>query len=166
MLAILLLVLGIASRFIFHVPNFTPVIALALFGGVYLKRRQAILLPLALFAITDLFLGFHSVMAFTWGSVVLIALAGLWLRDHKKVSTTVTTSLASSVGFFLITNLGVWMVGGLYPLSFAGLVECFTLAIPFFRSTLLSTLAYTVVLFGVYELIAMKAKNTRFAKAL
>ena len=166
MLAICLLVLGILSRLVIHSWNFTPVIALALFGGVYLKKKQAIILPLILFAVTDMVLGFHQVMFFTWGSVVLIAAMGLWVQKNKSFKTILGGGLASAVLFFVVANFGVWLVSGMYPLTMAGLAECFTLAIPFFRGTLLGTFVYGFVLFGVYEIIAVRIKSTKLSHVL
>ena len=167
MLAICLLVLGIFSRLVVHSWNFTPVIALALFGGVYLKKKQlAIFLPLALFAVTDMILGFHQVMFFTWGSVVLIAAMGLWVKKNKSVKTVMAGGLVSAIVFFGVTNFGVWLVSGMYPLTLAGLSECFVLAVPFFRSTLAGTFVYGFILFGAYEVIAARIKDTRFARVL
>ena len=166
MLAIALLILGIASRLITHIPNFTPVIALSLFSGVYLKKEQAVIMPLVLLAISDLILGFHETMAFTYISVLLISLIGLWLKNRKNVMNITMTSLCSSILFFVITNFGVWLVSGMYPLTAAGFKDCFILALPFFKTELFSTIVYTVVFFGSYELIASRIKNTRFAHVL
>ncbi len=165
MLAIVLLVFGIALRFIPHAPNFTPVTAIALFGGVYLSRKHAILLPLALMMISDVFIGLHDTLLFTWGSFILIAVIGLWVKQHKSPAVILGTSVLSSVVFFLITNFGAWL-SPLYPNTYEGLVNCFMLAIPFFRTTLASSLLYSVVLFGSYELVAAWAKKTRFARVL
>jgi len=167
MLAVCLLVLGIFSRLVMHSWNFTPVIALALFGGVYLKKKQlAIILPLVLFAVTDMILGFHQVMFFTWGSVVLIAAMGLWVQRNKSLTTVLGGGLASAVLFFVVTNFGVWLVSGMCPLTLAGLSECFVLAVPFFRGTLLGTFVYGFVLFGAYEAIAARIKNTKLSHVL
>ncbi len=166
MLAILLLIFGMTARFMFHIPNFTPVIVLALFSGVYLKKKYALLLPVALMAVTDIFIGLHRTMFFTWGSLVLIAAIGLWVGKHKSIKTIATTSLASAILFFLVTNAGVWLVSGLYPRTLAGLSQCFLLAIPFFRMMLLSTFVYSVVMFGLYEFIALRIKNTSLARVL
>jgi hypothetical protein len=166
MLAFCLLVLGIFSRLIVHSWNFTPVIALALFGGVYLKRKQAIIVPLILFAVTDLILGFHKVMFFTWGSVVLIAAAGLWIKKNKNLKTVLGGGLASAVLFYVVTNFGVWLVTGMYPMTFAGLLECYTMGIPFFRGTLVGTFVYGFILFGLYEITALGVKDTRFSHVL
>ncbi|HNV23294.1 MAG TPA: hypothetical protein PKH98_00220 [Candidatus Omnitrophota bacterium] len=162
MLAIVLLVFGIFMRVVVHTPNFTPVIAIALFSGVYLKKKHALILPVALMAITDLILGAHRVMLFTWGSVLLIAAIGLWLRQNKTTTHTLTSSLASAFLFFIITNFGVWLAG-YYPQTLEGLQSCYVMAIPFFRTMLVSTLVYTFVFFGAYELIARAVRNTKFA---
>lgn len=165
MLVLALLVGGILMRLISHEPNFTPVTAIALFGGVYLNKKYAIFLPLTLMVISDIFIGFHDTILFTWGSFVLIALIGLWVREHKRVATILTSSVISAILFFIITNFGAWL-SVLYPHTWQGFIDCYTLAIPFFRNTLLSSVIYSVVLFGTYEFIALRVKGTRFARVL
>jgi hypothetical protein len=163
MLAIALLVIGILSRLVYHTPNFTPVLALALFGGVYLNKRHALIVPLALMVLSDLLIGFHDVIFFTWGSVVLISALGLGVRKQKSFPTILGASILSAVLFFLVTNFGVWLFK--YPHSIHGLTQCYVNAIPFFRTSLFSTLAYSAVLFGIYEVVAVRLQQTRFAEA-
>jgi len=162
MLATCLLVLGVLSRLLPHTANFTPVMALALFGGAYLKKKHVVLLPLLLMVLSDAVIGFHSIVLFTWGSVILIALLGRSLRERKAPGAVLGHSVLSAVIFFAVTNFGAWLV--MYPLTVEGFVRCFSLAIPFFRGTLLSTLAYSVVLFGLYEGAAAFIRKTRFAQ--
>ena len=164
MLAVGILLFGIGSRLIVHAPNFTPVIALALFGGVYLTRRQALWVPMALMALTDLFLGFHAVIPFTWGSMLLISGIGFWVRGRKNAATILGASLFSAILFFAMTNFGAWLT--MYPHTAQGLSQCYIAAILFFRNTLASTLVYSVVLFGLYEIIARRVRNTRLAHIL
>ena len=166
MLAICLLAIGVLSRLIIHVDNFTPVIALALFGGVYLKKKQAILLPFLLFAVTDIILGFHQTMLFTWGSVALIVIIGLAVRKNKNWATVLGGGLTSAVLFYIVTNFGVWMMTEMYPLRLTGLAECYVAAIPYFRSSLLSTLIYGFIFFGAYEIMAAQVRNTRLSHVL
>ena len=166
MLAIIFLVLGIVSRLIIHIPNFTPVIAISLLGGLYLNKRLAIILPLILLVVSDLLIGWHDTIAFTWGSIVIISAIGLWTRNFKNSKTVMASSLLCSVIFFLITNFGVWIVGGLYPMTAEGLKNCFVLAIPFFKTELLGTLIYTFILYSAYEFAVLKLKNTRWAPVL
>ena len=163
-LALVLVVLGVFARFIPHAWNFTPVLAIALFAGVYLKRSQAVLLPLALMMVSDIFLGLHPMLFFTWGSVVLIALIGVQIRKNNSSRNVFIGALASAVLFFIVTNFGAWLA--YYPLTWKGFVACYVLAVPFFRSTLASTFLYTVVLFGGYEFLAGRIKNTRLAPVL
>ena len=166
MLAIILLTVGILSRFAVHLPNFTPVIAVALMGGVYLPKRLAIVLSLILLLITDLVIGFHNTMIFTWGSVILIAAIGFWLREKRTLPTILTASLLSSILFFVITNFGVWLVGGLYEFTWQGLTLCFELAIPFFKNEVASSILYSLLFHWGYEFAAVRLKNTRFAHVL
>ena len=164
MLALSLLLIGVASRFLPHAPNFSPVIAIALFGGVYLRRSQALWLPLVLMMLTDLVLGLHATVPFTWGSVLAAGVIGLWARQNPGASRIIGGAVASAVLFFVVTNFGAWLT--FYPLTREGFVSCYTLAIPFFRMTLLSTLAYAFVLFGVYELVSRRVRGTKLAPVL
>jgi hypothetical protein len=164
MLALALLIIGVSARFLPHAPNFSPVIAIALFGGVYLRRSQALWVPLLLMMTTDVFLGLHATIPFTWGSILVCSLIGLWARQNTGPVRIVAATLTSAVLFFIVTNFGAWLA--FYPLTREGFVSCYTLAVPFFRMTLLSTLAYAFVLFGVYELVSRRVKDTRLATVL
>lgn len=151
MLPVIILVIGILSRLLWHLPNFTPVYALALFGGVYLDKRLSIILPVGLMMITDLILGVYPGIAFTWISMALIACLGWRLREKRNFKNVLGVSLLASLVFFVVSNLGVWILGRLYPLTFQGLMDCYVMAIPFFGNTLISTVVYSVVLILGYE---------------
>ncbi len=166
MLAFSFLIFGIFSRLIIHIDNFTPVLAVALFSGTYFSKRYAILLPLCLMIISDFFIGFHNTILFTWGAVALIAPLGFWIRQRKSSVRILNSAILSGLIFFVVTNFGVWLAGDLYPLTFNGLRECFVMAIPFFRMTLLSTLLYTPLIFGAYEGMARLVQKTKWAHAL
>jgi hypothetical protein len=142
------------SRLLPHPDNFTPIAAMALAGGVYLEKRFALIVPLAALVISDFFIGFHNTILFVYGSFVLIGFMGLWLKSHKKLIPVLGTALLSSILFFVITNFGVWLTGGgwFYPRTWQGLVECYVMAVPFFRNTLAGDLVFTGVLFGLFEL--------------
>lgn len=161
MLAVTLLLIGIMSRFIVHAPNFTPVVALALFGGMFLKKEKALWMPLAMMVISDLFLGLHEAVLFTWGSVLLISLLGQWEKSAKSLPRVFGKSIAAAVLFFAVTNFGAWLT--MYPLTMDGFVRCYMLAIPFFRNTLVSTVVYSGVFFGVYEMVARRVRDTKLA---
>ena len=165
MLAISLIVIGILLRFSPHTANFTPVAAIALFAGVYLNKKQALIVPLLLMVISDLFFGIHNVVLFTWGSFILVTLLGFWARKHKTFLGIISTSIVASILFYLITNFGVWAMGW-YPQTAKGLLDCYILGLPFLRTFSAATLLYSVVFFGVYELIARRVHDTKLAKVL
>lgn len=152
--AFLIVLAGVLSRLLPHHPNIVPIAALCLFGGVYLPKRFAFLPILALF-ISDFFIGFYGIdMLYVYGSFTLVALIGLWLRNHKSARFVITSALFSSTLFFLITNFGVWAPpNNWYTHDLEGLIQSYTLALPFFRNTLIGDLGYTIILFGGYELV-------------
>ena len=157
--AALLIIFAVASRLLSHPMNFTPITAVALFSGVYLGgRKLTLLIPVIAMLISDYFIGFHSGMVWVYGSFLIIGGLGLWLKGHKKLSYIAGTTLASSVIFFVITNFGVW-AGGSYGYTLAGLGECYTMAIPFFRNTLAGDVFYVSAMFGIYELVSLAVKK-------
>jgi len=134
------LLIAVLLRLIPHLPNFTPVTAIALFGGLYFTRKSwAYLAPLIIMVLSDLYLGFHSISIFVYAAFLLVSFIG---TQTKKPS--VFTILLSSISFFIITNFGVWLIG--YPKTWTGFVECYTLAIPFFRNSLLGDFFYSGVM--------------------
>lgn len=142
-----------------YIPNFAPIGALALFSGVYLKKKYALVIPLTAMIVSDLFIGFHNLIFFTWGSFALIGIIGWIVRKKKNLLTIVSGSLAGSVLFYLITNFAVWAFTPLYEKTSAGLVQCFIMAIPFFRGTILGDLFYVSVFFGIFELVMYLIKK-------
>ena len=131
-----------ASRFIPHPPNFTSLIALSFYIPVLLGVRFIPTLIIS-FLITDLMIGFHGVMFFTMGSVVFIGLISQYF--NKNLISRFSGVLLGACLFYLITNFGVWSLGS-YGYTLEGLVVCYTLAIPFFGYTILSTVIYSSVI--------------------
>jgi len=155
--AFILITLGIAARFLPHPANFAPIGAIAIFAGLYLPRKWAIILPLTAMFFSDLFIGFYSlpIMFSVYGSLAAMGLVGLWIRKNKKLSTVLGGAILGSVIFYLITNGAVWAFGNWYAHSWAGLIQCYYLAIPFFRNSLLGDLFYTGALVGAYEAVML-----------
>ena len=152
LVAIILILFAAFSRLIPHPANFTPIAAIALFSGVYLDKKYFLIVPFAAMLISDIFLGFHPMMIWVYGSFAAIALIGLWLKSHKSVGYIFGTTVVSSIIFFIVTNFGVW-AAGFYEYSLRGLAECYTLAIPFFRNSIAGDLIYVTAMFGIYELV-------------
>ena len=85
-IAIIFVLIGISLRLLPHPPNFTPIFAIALFGGVYLSRKTALSLPLIIMLVSDIFIGTYEpkLMIFVYASFLLCVGIGLWLKKHKK----------------------------------------------------------------------------------
>ena len=163
MLAIALIALGVIMRILPHDANFAPIAAIALFGGVYLKRSYAVLLPVAALMLSDLAIGFDSFQsrAVVYGSVALIGLVGLAVSKRKALATVAGGSIAGSIIFYLTTNFVYFYPPTMYAHNLSGLLSSYYNALPFFRNTLLSDLFYVGALFGSYELIlAIKRHKT------
>ena len=143
---ICLILLLSLSRMIPHPHNFTPILAVGVFSGFYFKEffLGSLIVILSMF-IGDLFLGFHSTMIFTYVSLVAAVSLGLLIKN-LKITSILFTGISSSVIFYLVTNFGAWLTIPMYEKNFAGLIQSYVLAIPFFHNTLLSTLLYLVVI--------------------
>lgn len=130
------------SRFIPHPPNFTSLLALSFYIPAILgvKFIPALLVS---FFLTDLIIGFHAVTIFTWGSVFLIGLMSKFFLQN--ISSRLLGALLGAIIFFVITNFGVWSLGS-YGYNFEGLILCYTLAIPFFGNTLISTIIFSTMI--------------------
>lgn len=136
------------------IPNVSPITALALFSGAYLAdRKLAILVPVVAMLIGDLVLGLHNIMFFVYGAFILVSLIGIFISTRVCGHVVIAASLVSSVLFFLVTNFGVWMVSGFYPMTFDGLIACYTAAIPFFQMTLMGDLFFVGIIFGAFMLL-------------
>ena len=147
------IVAAAALRLVPHPPNFSPIDAMALFSGAYLGRRAiAFVAPLAALLLSDLVLGFYHGVATVYATVALIVVIGWWLSSRPTPLRIGAAAIASSVTFFVITNLGMWLFSGFYPVTYAGLVACYTAAIPFFQNTVAGDLFYSVLLFGGFAL--------------
>jgi hypothetical protein len=158
------ILIGIVARILPHAPNFTPIGAMALFGGAYLTKKQALILPVAAMIVSDFFIGFDSIpmRLVIYGSFLVMVLIGLGLKGKIGIKKLALSALEASMLFFITTNLAVWTFGTLYPKTISGLIDCFVLAIPFFRNTLMGDFFYTGAFFGGYYLISSLAgKNNR-----
>ena len=154
-----LTVLAALARLAPHVPNFTPVGGLSLFAGARLRGWQAYLLPLALMAVTDPFVGGYS---FATPFVYAGFLINVWLGSRLLRSTRNPLMVGAAAGigslqFFLISNFGVWLrFPTTYTHSVQGLVSCYAAAIPFYGRTLAADLLYSAALFGLHAWLSRK----------
>lgn len=164
-ITIFFIIMGVFLRLIPHIPNFAPITALALFGGTYLNKRLALILPILTMAISDYLLFphsmFHSTTLYVWGSFLISGLLGLWIRKHNKPGFVLGASLIASLQFFLITNFGVWVTTNMYSHDLNGLLQSYLMGLPFYKYTLLGDLFYTVSFFGLYKLVRFSVELIR-----
>ncbi len=145
------------TRLIPHLPNFTAIGAMALFGGAYFSNKKlAFAVSLIAMFLTDLILGFHSTILAVYFAFALIVVMGMTMIRKKKASNIILASLAAAVSFYLITNFAFWSTDTLYPVTSAGLIKCYIVALPFFGYNLLGNLFYTGVMFGIFEFAKSK----------
>ena len=125
-LVLLTIIFGIICRVIPHPPNFSPVTAIALFGGLnFSDKRVAYSAPLVILFLSDLILGISLINLFVYTGFITVVFLGTKIK-----SINFGNIILSSFIFFLISNFGVWIIG--YPKNIEGLILCYTMAIPFF----------------------------------
>jgi hypothetical protein len=163
-LAIILIIFGISLRLLPHPPNFTPIGAIAIFSGAYFaNKKYYFLIPLATMLFSDIFIGFAEIWITlaVYGSFAIAGLIGLWLKKNKNLTNTIGASLLASSTFFIITNFVVWLSTSWYTKDVSGIIQCYFLAIPFFKNTLFGDLFYVGLFFGIYEGIKYYAKKKK-----
>ena len=165
-----LILIAAFARIIPHYPNFTPLCAIALFGGKYFNNKYiAYLLPLLALWFSDILINnfilnnyfdgftlFYSGFYWQYGSFILITLIGRKTLKNISFLRLLGISISSSLLFFIISNFGVWISSSFYSKDIFGLVECYVAAIPFYYGTLSGTIFYLFFLFGSYEFLSQK----------
>jgi hypothetical protein len=165
MLAYLFVVLAIAVRFMPHPWMFTPLTASLLYFGARGPRRS-LGVPIVMLAASDVVLTkYFWHYQFTWDQLVIwawyvaVLMLGTKLRENKKPLWIMASALGSSVAFYLASNFAVWAFGTMYPKTLAGLMTSYTLAIPFFRPSLIGDMLFTAGLFAVPVLFGSLAEK-------
>ena len=146
-----------ASRFIPHPPNFTSMLALSFYVPVFLGLRYLPILIIS-YAITDLVIGYHTGTHWVWGSIFLIGLVAPLFS--KNLTTRFSGALFGACIFFVITNFGVW-ISGMYEITLDGFILCYTLALPFFAYSLISTFFFSVIIEIIYSLLKIKLRISK-----
>jgi len=159
---LLLVAIAVVGRWDQPAWNFTPIAAVGLFAGAYFRSRMvALLAPLTAMVVSNqLLLSYDSqaVMLAVYVMLLAPALAGPWLRRSRAASTRgwvgrlAVAGLAPATAFFLVTNFAVWLTSGMFTKSIGGLIECYAVAVPFYRPMLAGDLLYVGMLFGAASL--------------
>ena len=165
------------SRIIPHMPNFSPLGAIGLFGAAYFtKKWQAFLIPIAATWFSDLFINnviygqyyteftwFYEGFYWQYGSYLIITLVSVFILKKINTKRMVLGALTSTAIFFLISNFGCWIGSPTYPQNIGGLMTCYAAGIPFLKGTLLGDLFYSGALFGFFALAQYKFPVLRLA---
>jgi len=169
--AALLILFAAFSRLLPHPENFAPVAAAAIFAGLYMNKKYALIIPVAATFLSDIFLGLYPYVLWVYGTYLLIALINIVLKNRydsfsgiKKAGLLYGATLFSSIIFFLVTNFGVWTSGLYYEMSFNGLMTSYIAALPFFRTSLLADAVFVTLMVAVYEILIKFAFKTETVK--
>lgn len=167
LIIILMIFIAAMSRVFPHMYGFSPLGAIGLFGAAFFVHKwKAFVIPIVATWLSDLFI--NNVLygkyytSFTWfyegfywqyAAYFLIVLAGLFIFKKVSPGRVLGGALASSAIFFLVSNLGVWATGTMYPMTLEGLGACYAAGLPFLKGTILGDLFYSTVLFGAFGLV-------------
>lgn len=156
----------IAMRSIFNIPNFNPIGAIALMGGIlFHKKTTAFLVTIGALFLGDVILGlsspiymdymFSTTFLFVYVAFLLMILLGTALKNRASLMTISLGSVVSAILFFLITNAGSWLALN-YDRSLSGLMSAYNAGIPFFRATLVSQLLFSLGIYIIYNLATQR----------
>ena len=137
----------VLSRIIPHPPNFTPILAGIIFLPFIKKDLTfSIIAPLAAMLISDLIIGMHSLMLWTYAPIIFLSCLTYYF-NQDSILRIGTLAVVSPMVFFLVSNFGVWISGSSYTEDMSGLIECYFNAIPFYASSAISCLLFTALFY-------------------
>ena len=171
LLSISLVFISVLTRVLPHPSNVAPIAAVALFSGsIFANRFLALCIPMLSLILGDLILNyfmygmglnpFYSGFYVVYGCTALVVLLGMLMKRNIKSSAVFVYSICGSVVFFLITNFSVWLGSSMYPQTIQGLINCYTLAIPFFQNSVAGDLFFNCLFFGAYFLVGSRKAIT------
>jgi len=128
------------SRLIPHEPNFTPILSISILGFLFSTILSVkVLIVLGSMFFSDLIIGTHDFMIYVYFSLTLLII-------FSNSKNYIYMMFFGPLIFFIITNFGVWLYSSYYTKNINGLIECFYMAIPFFKNTILSTFFYCILI--------------------
>ncbi len=154
------------ARFLPHPPNLVPIGAFSVLAGAYLPKKYALFLPLVIMLLADFFIGLYDIkiMLSVYLSFLFYVFLGNFLGKKKKTGKLAISAFLGALLFFLVTNFAVWAFSPWYPKTFSGLILCYSLALPFFKNTLIGDLFYTTSFSTAYNFILSKKRFTLLKK--
>ena len=182
---LLMIALAAISRIIPHPYNFTPVVAMALFGGATLNNKWlAFLVPIAAYFISDITIaliggtGFYGItQLFVYGSMLLVTMLGMKMGKPKALKV-LGFALSGAAIFWIVSNFGVWFANYMAAGSATyetGLTLGMTYlrALPFYNvysnelffGALAGDVFYSAALFGIYAFALKRNPALQYSKA-
>ena len=163
-----ILVALVLVRVVFQIPNFNPLGAIALMGGILFSSKiLRWVVPIGALLLGDILLGFSNPLNmeylfttdffFVYASFAAIILIGTFFYKNASLTKVLGGSLLAAVAFFLISNAGSWLTMPEYTKDFAGLITSYELGLPFFRATLVSQIVFSLGIYVVYQLSTKKS---------
>jgi hypothetical protein len=144
------------SRLIPHEPNFTPILSISILGYLFSKiLLLKVLIVLGSMFFSDLIIGVHDFIIYVYFSLMLLII----ISNNKNYIYMI---FLGPLIFFIITNFGVWLSSAYYTKNIDGLIECFYMAIPFFKNTILSTFFYCILILLTKNFYQIQKKNINF----
>ncbi|KKU86685.1 MAG: hypothetical protein UY17_C0041G0002 [Candidatus Beckwithbacteria bacterium GW2011_GWC2_47_9] len=140
-------------------PNVELIMTVSVLASIYLGKNWGIAVALVSLAISDLVLGNTMIMIFTWSGFALIALFGTIIKRRALVAGIY--GLASALFFYFYTNFGVWLIGGLYPHTLAGLMRSYIMGLPFLRLHAVTSVLFLTLSVSLIEIIILAFKMKR-----
>jgi hypothetical protein len=159
----LLAAIGIVGRWIQPDWNFTPLMAVTLLGGYFFRSViAAVALPILVLTISDLLLSPHdnvAVQLSIYAMMIVPLMLGRLSRGREGwslVGIGALSGLVPATAFFVVTNFVHWAATSMYDHTWAGLLNCYTAALPFYRAMLAGDLFYLTLLVGCVALAGPK----------
>lgn len=170
-----LVIVALVERLAFDLgPNIELITVASLLATYYLSPRYGMLVALVTLAISDYFLGLTTISLFTWSAFAAITLGATLIRRIPRQSnamkkqylhTPVVAGIYSMGGallFYVWTNFGVWLVSGMYPPTFTGLLQSYYMALPFLKWHLVSNMLIVPVGFTLAQTALMLGSKFNF----
>jgi hypothetical protein len=158
-------------------PNFSPLMAAALCGALFLPGWIGLVVPVAALVVSDALLNLHlgepvlsSQLLWTLPCYLIAVGLGWSLRGNRGLLPVLSGTLVASVVFYLVTNTGSWLGLSAYPQSFAGWMQAMTTGLPgfpptwiFFRNSLAGDLLFAACFLLLEQGVARLKEGDRVA---
>ena len=164
----------LSFKFPYILSNFTPVGAIALFGGAYFAEKwKAYAVVLITLFSTDILINYlYTSKWIIWSdgsfwvyiTFAIMVFIGSLIKKANLVNVALC-SLASVAVHWLIIDMP-WLYGTLYPHNLTGYGQSLIAALPFEKNMVLGDIVFCTILFGGFELAKSKYTFLRSSREL